>query len=452
MSVRLRFSKLGKIRFTSHRDVARIWERASAGPSSPCYSEGFSPRPKLTSGWRCPPATSRSASTSTSISTEAARTVRSTSDALHRRGSTRRLPVGIDVHGGGRGSPPGTPSLQQAVTSCTWRIEIRPTSSRTTGRAGVDRVAGGRDSMLTRERKGSRSPTTSGPTCSTAEVVRPTPAPRCWPTSRPSLAAYAQPSCWPPCSRSGSVEGSGHPNAPMDLHGRRAAGASAPARRDVSVARRGACVMRREHLDVRSRRRRSRRAANAGDRADRAMTQMGPRPHRAAAPMARRWQRAAGAARVAAAAGAGRRRNGPRRRRAPTDDDRRPELPEPPNEGAPVGRSGRAGARAQAADRRHAARHAGRRLPPGDGRRSGAPRRSQAPSTPARRSGQGSGGGGGSQPVRPSRRRRARRARRRDARAPARSRAQGSAGRPLPHGGPRASRGRPRSRCSKAAR
>ena len=26
--IRIRFSKLGKIRFTSHRDVARIWERA----------------------------------------------------------------------------------------------------------------------------------------------------------------------------------------------------------------------------------------------------------------------------------------------------------------------------------------------------------------------------------------------------------------------------------------
>ena len=26
--LRLRFSKTGKIRFTSHRDVARMWERA----------------------------------------------------------------------------------------------------------------------------------------------------------------------------------------------------------------------------------------------------------------------------------------------------------------------------------------------------------------------------------------------------------------------------------------
>ena len=28
MKLRLRYAKLGKIRFTSHRDTARIWERA----------------------------------------------------------------------------------------------------------------------------------------------------------------------------------------------------------------------------------------------------------------------------------------------------------------------------------------------------------------------------------------------------------------------------------------
>ena len=28
MKVRVRFTRLGKVRFTSHRDVARVWERA----------------------------------------------------------------------------------------------------------------------------------------------------------------------------------------------------------------------------------------------------------------------------------------------------------------------------------------------------------------------------------------------------------------------------------------
>ncbi|MGZ4693054.1 MAG: TIGR03936 family radical SAM-associated protein, partial [Acidimicrobiales bacterium] len=48
MRVRFRFSKLGKIRFTSHRDVARLWERALRRAELPvALTEGFSPRPKV---------------------------------------------------------------------------------------------------------------------------------------------------------------------------------------------------------------------------------------------------------------------------------------------------------------------------------------------------------------------------------------------------------------------
>ena len=45
---RVRFSKLGKLRFLSHRDLARLWERSlrRAGVAV-AYSEGFSPRPRL---------------------------------------------------------------------------------------------------------------------------------------------------------------------------------------------------------------------------------------------------------------------------------------------------------------------------------------------------------------------------------------------------------------------
>src|SRR5690349_19784900 len=51
VKVRIRFSKLGKIRFTSHRDVARIWERALRRAAVPvAYTEGFSPHPKLSFG------------------------------------------------------------------------------------------------------------------------------------------------------------------------------------------------------------------------------------------------------------------------------------------------------------------------------------------------------------------------------------------------------------------
>src|SRR5260221_9092539 len=51
VKVRIRFSKLGKIRFTSHRDVARMWERALRRAAVPvAYTEGFSPHPKLSFG------------------------------------------------------------------------------------------------------------------------------------------------------------------------------------------------------------------------------------------------------------------------------------------------------------------------------------------------------------------------------------------------------------------
>ena len=51
MRLRIAFSKHGKIRFTSHRDVARIWERALRRTNLPvAYSEGFTPRPKLSFG------------------------------------------------------------------------------------------------------------------------------------------------------------------------------------------------------------------------------------------------------------------------------------------------------------------------------------------------------------------------------------------------------------------
>ena len=48
MRVRLRFTKQGKVRFTSHRDVARTWERVLRRAGLPVAStEGFSPRPKV---------------------------------------------------------------------------------------------------------------------------------------------------------------------------------------------------------------------------------------------------------------------------------------------------------------------------------------------------------------------------------------------------------------------
>ena len=55
MRLRVRFSKTGKIRFIGHRDVARVTERAVRRVGLPvAYSEGFSPRMKLSFGLALP--------------------------------------------------------------------------------------------------------------------------------------------------------------------------------------------------------------------------------------------------------------------------------------------------------------------------------------------------------------------------------------------------------------
>jgi radical SAM-linked protein len=146
-TVRLRFTKLGKVRFVSHRDTARVWERAlrKAGVSV-AYSEGFAPRPKLSFGLALPTG-HESLGEYLDVDVADALDVEELPARL-----TPALPVGIDVQGAVEVAP-GTPSLQQAVTSCTWRIEvIGPSAARLT-----DLVAGvlaSDTAVVTRERKG----------------------------------------------------------------------------------------------------------------------------------------------------------------------------------------------------------------------------------------------------------------------------------------------------------
>ena len=46
--LRLRYAKRGRLRFSSHRDLARVFERAVRRAGVPmAYSQGFSPHPKI---------------------------------------------------------------------------------------------------------------------------------------------------------------------------------------------------------------------------------------------------------------------------------------------------------------------------------------------------------------------------------------------------------------------
>lgn len=120
MKQRVRFTKLGKIRFLSHRDLARVWERGLRRASiRVAYSEGFSPRPKLSFGL--------------ALSTGYESLGEYLDIDLHPDADvdpvelptlvSPHLPDGMDA----QVSIPldaGTESLQSAVTSSSWRIEV----------------------------------------------------------------------------------------------------------------------------------------------------------------------------------------------------------------------------------------------------------------------------------------------------------------------------------------
>jgi radical SAM-linked protein len=148
--VRIRFSKHGKVRFTSHRDVARIWERALRRADIPiAYTEGFSPRPKLSFGL----ALSTGHESHGEYLDVALRDPQDLV-AVERLPALLApvLPAGIEVQSA-VALPRGADSLQQVVTSCTWHIEVGDVTPPDAA-AGVARALAATELTLTRERKG----------------------------------------------------------------------------------------------------------------------------------------------------------------------------------------------------------------------------------------------------------------------------------------------------------
>lgn len=119
--LRIRFSKHGKIRFTSHRDVARIWARTLRRVGLPvAYSNGFSPRPRISFGLALPTGYESDAEY-LDVMCDPARPFPHTDKSLA-QALTSALPVGMAVSAT-EGIDRSRPSLQQAVRKCTWRIE-----------------------------------------------------------------------------------------------------------------------------------------------------------------------------------------------------------------------------------------------------------------------------------------------------------------------------------------
>lgn len=158
MRVRVRFSKLGKIRWTSHRDVARMWERAFRREQLPlAYTSGFSPRPKVSFGLALPTGHESLAEYLDLEMVDGALGADLDIEEFPARLSAA-LPAGVDVMGAAI-IDAKAPSLQEDVTSCSWRIGAVPAD----GAAAVDvaemadRVAAllaAPSAMVTRSRKG----------------------------------------------------------------------------------------------------------------------------------------------------------------------------------------------------------------------------------------------------------------------------------------------------------
>lgn len=130
--IRLRYAKRGPLRFTSHRDVARAFERALRRAEVPmAYSQGFSPHPKISWIGASPTGVSSEAEyleIQVVEEVDAARLV-SQLDAV--------LPPGLDlldaVDATGQGS------LTERIQASRWRVEL-PGVSREQLQDAVDQL------------------------------------------------------------------------------------------------------------------------------------------------------------------------------------------------------------------------------------------------------------------------------------------------------------------------
>jgi radical SAM-linked protein len=114
--VRLRYAKRGRLRFTSHRDFARAFERALRRADVPMgYSAGFSPHPKISYVGAAP----------TGVASEAEYLeiglAREVDIQALRAAIDAALPDGLDIL---EAVAAGPGSLPQRMHASAWRIEL----------------------------------------------------------------------------------------------------------------------------------------------------------------------------------------------------------------------------------------------------------------------------------------------------------------------------------------
>lgn len=117
--LRIRYAKRGRLRFTSHRDVARMLERALRRARVPmAFSAGFSPHPKLSYAGAAP----------TGVASEAEYfeiALAERRDPVEVRAALdAALPAGIDILEVVEGVPGEGPSLAERIEASYWQIRL----------------------------------------------------------------------------------------------------------------------------------------------------------------------------------------------------------------------------------------------------------------------------------------------------------------------------------------
>jgi radical SAM-linked protein len=150
--VRLRYAKRGKVRWISHRDVARALERAFRISELPlAFTEGFSPRPKVSFGLAL---STGHESDAEYLDLELVREI--DLDALPDVLSAA-LPEGMQVTGAER-LVERAPALQEIVTAVEWRVGVvdgagAPVAATDLG-ARIERALAAAELPAERRRKG----------------------------------------------------------------------------------------------------------------------------------------------------------------------------------------------------------------------------------------------------------------------------------------------------------
>jgi radical SAM-linked protein len=132
--LRIRFSRGEEVKFISHLDIMRFWERTLRRAQVPlAYSEGFTPHPRI----------SLAAPLALGVTSETEFMdivlQRWVSPHWFTEGITQQLPAGIEVLAVFP-IPMSLPSLQSAVRFAEYRIEVEPSCGREEIETAVERL------------------------------------------------------------------------------------------------------------------------------------------------------------------------------------------------------------------------------------------------------------------------------------------------------------------------